>query len=69
MYISTFYVLAQSFVKNRHFLWAAQRQKKCREKAYFSTKFCHFYIGHIKSRFFSKPLRGQVGHGDVHTTF
>jgi hypothetical protein len=55
------------FREKQTFLWAAQRQKTCREKAYFSTKFCHFYIGHIKSHFFS--LGGQVGHGDVHTTF
>jgi hypothetical protein len=45
------------------------KTKKCRENAYFSTKFCNFYIGHIKSRFFSEPLHGHVEHEDVHITF
>jgi hypothetical protein len=45
------------------------RQKSCRKNAYFSTKFCNFYIGYIESRFFSEPLRGHVEHKDVHITF
>jgi hypothetical protein len=37
------------FRGKRTFLWVVQ--KSC-EKAYFTTEFCHLYIGHIKSRFF-----------------
>jgi hypothetical protein len=36
----------------------------CGEKIYFSTKFCYFYIDHIKSRFFLKQLPEHVKRGD-----
>jgi hypothetical protein len=29
-----------------------KRQKMCREIAYFGTKFCHFYVEHIKKLVF-----------------
>jgi hypothetical protein len=54
MYIATYY---------------AKNTKMCREKAYFSTEFCHFHTGHIKSCFFSKLLCEHVEHGDVHIKF
>jgi hypothetical protein len=64
IYVSTFYVLTQSFVKNGYFSWPQRkRQKPCRK--YFSTNFYHFYVYHIKIRFL-KRLRGHVYHGDVH---
>jgi hypothetical protein len=70
MYNSISNVVTYNIVKKEHFLWTVQRRrKKCHEKAYFSNEFCHFYIGtHKKSIFFSKSLRGHVGHRDVHTT-
>jgi hypothetical protein len=54
------------FVK-KYFLWAMQKgQKKCvAKRLIFSSDFCHFYIGYIKSHFFLKLLRGHVGHEDV----
>jgi hypothetical protein len=40
-----------------------------RERAYFSTKFYHFYIDHIKSWFLLKNLCRHVEHGYVQKIF
>jgi hypothetical protein len=70
MYISIFYVITQSFVKNEYSLCPMKkRQKYILRKAYFSTKFYHFYIDHIKSRFLFKQLCRHVEHGHIHTKF
>jgi hypothetical protein len=54
VYLHILYPRAQ-FCEKRSFLGLAKKIKKtCREKAYFSSEFCHFYIGHIKSQFFSQ---------------
>jgi hypothetical protein len=70
MYISIFYVVTQSFVKNGYILCPVQkRQKRASEKAYFSIKFCYFYIDRIKSWFLLKQLCRHIQHGNVHKTF
>jgi hypothetical protein len=57
MHISTFYMFMHSFVKNIHIYRLCKiYKKKWHKKAYFSTKSCYFYIGHIKKSFFSKEL-------------
>jgi hypothetical protein len=48
---------------------AKNTKKMCREKAYFNTAFCHFYIDYINGRFFLKRLRGHVERQDVYITF
>jgi hypothetical protein len=69
MYISTFYVPTQSFMKKK-FLWVVQKTTtNTLRKGLFSSKFYHFYIGHIKIFYFQKSLRRHIGHGYVHTTF
>jgi hypothetical protein len=53
MYISIFYVVTQSFVKNGILCALCKKDKNMhREKAYFNTQFCHFYIDHIKKLVF-----------------
>jgi hypothetical protein len=67
MYISIFYVVTQSFVKNEYFLCPMQKDKNMhRKKAYFSTKICHFYIDHIKIWFLLEQLGRHVEYGHVH---
>jgi hypothetical protein len=57
MYISIFYVVTQSFVKTDILCALCKKDKNMhREKAYFSTKIYHFYIDHIKSRFFVETI-------------
>jgi hypothetical protein len=71
MYISIFYVVTQTFEKNRYSLCPTQKKDKNihREKAYFSTNFFHFYIDHIRSWFLLKQLCRHVEHGHIHKTF
>jgi hypothetical protein len=71
MYISTFFVLTQFFLWKTDILrgLCKKDKKTCREKVYFITKFCHFYIEHIKSWFRLKRLFEHVEHEDVHITF
>jgi hypothetical protein len=66
MYISTLYFAHAKFHRKMDiFCGLCKKDKKCHEKAYFSTKFYHFYIDYIKSRFFLERLHGHVEHGVV----
>jgi hypothetical protein len=57
MYISIFNVVKESFLKMDILGSLCKKYKNMhRDKAYFSTKFCHFYIDHIKSQFLLKQL-------------
>jgi hypothetical protein len=67
MYISIFNVVKQSFLKMDILGSLCKKDKNMhRDKAYFSTKFCHFYIDHIKSQFLLKQLCRHVEHRYVH---
>jgi hypothetical protein len=67
MYISTFYVLTQYFVKKiDFFMGCAKTQKSVTKKVYFIfTDFYHLIHKPYKCHF----PRGYVGHGDVYTRF
>jgi hypothetical protein len=68
--ISSYFMCARQFCEKRNiFVCYAKMVKKSREKAYFSIKFCHFYIGHIKSLFLLNSLGGHLGHGDTYNIF
>jgi hypothetical protein len=56
-------------VKRIFFVTYTKKTKICCERAYFTTKFYHFYIGHIKVSLFLKRLRGHVWCGDLRITF
>jgi hypothetical protein len=54
VYLHILCVPAQFHENTNIFVDCAKRQKRCREKAYFSIEFYHFYIGHVKNLFFSQ---------------
>jgi hypothetical protein len=62
-------MLTHSFIKKRSFYGLCKKGKTCHEKAYFNTKFFSFLHWPHKNSFFSKPLRGNLGHGVVQITF
>jgi hypothetical protein len=69
IYIFIFYMLIHNFINTYIFVGYVKRTKNASRKVWFQYQILSFlHWLHIKL-IFLKPLRGHVGHEDVHTIF